>query len=280
MTQPQVYWLDAQLPPALAPWLTHTFGVEAYSAAYLGLRDAEDEVIFQAARQADAIIISKDSDFLERLVRLGPPPRLLYVTCGNTTKARLTDPRPGIDLHTITDQGEAERHIGADDAITTDLNAGRDNRIGPDPRAAANANPTSQNHTGLQHDAVVLTGFSPRLDLIQGTGAMQQGRGARPCGLRFTRLQHRRTGGRSLHRRGGHDHASGLGHSQSSGKLSVSQKRNRASVRRGQRRDRSYGPLAAPHHIRTDFLGKSSDSQRGERLKEASIGHKERPRPP
>ncbi len=71
MTQPQVYWLDAQLPPALAPWLTHTFGVEAYSAAYLGLRDAEDEVIFQAARQADAIIISKDSDFLERLVRLG-----------------------------------------------------------------------------------------------------------------------------------------------------------------------------------------------------------------
>lgn len=91
MTQPQVYWLDAQLPPALAPWLTHTFGVEAYSAAYLGLRDAEDEVIFQAARQADAIIISKDSDFLERLVRLGPPPRLLYVTCGNTTKARLTE---------------------------------------------------------------------------------------------------------------------------------------------------------------------------------------------
>lgn len=91
MTQPQVYWLDAQLPPALPPWLTQTFGVEAYSAAYLGLRDAEDEVIFQAARQANAIIISKDSDFLERLVRLGPPPRLLYVTCGNTTKARLTE---------------------------------------------------------------------------------------------------------------------------------------------------------------------------------------------
>lgn len=90
MTRRELYWLDAQLPPALAPWLTQTFGVEAYSAAYLGLRDADDEVIFQAARHADAMIISKDSDFLERLVRLGPPPRLLYVTCGNTIKARLT----------------------------------------------------------------------------------------------------------------------------------------------------------------------------------------------
>lgn len=83
------YWFDAMLPPALAPWLTQTFGVAAYSAAYLGLRDADDEVIFQAAKQANAIIVSKDSDFLERLVRFGPPPRLLYVTCGNTSKDHL-----------------------------------------------------------------------------------------------------------------------------------------------------------------------------------------------
>jgi predicted nuclease of predicted toxin-antitoxin system len=66
-----VYWIDAQLPPALAPWLTATFGVEAYSAAYLGYREAEDEVIFQAARAAGAVVVSKDADFLERVVRLG-----------------------------------------------------------------------------------------------------------------------------------------------------------------------------------------------------------------
>jgi predicted nuclease of predicted toxin-antitoxin system len=86
-----VYWIDAQLPPALAPWLTATFGVEAYSAAYLGYREAEDEVIFQAARAAGAVVVSKDADFLERVVRLGPPPQLLYVTCGNTSKARLVE---------------------------------------------------------------------------------------------------------------------------------------------------------------------------------------------
>ena len=58
------YWLDAQLPPQLAPWLTEAFGVPAFSAAYLGYRDATDEVIFEAARLAGAVIISKDSDFL------------------------------------------------------------------------------------------------------------------------------------------------------------------------------------------------------------------------
>lgn len=103
-------WLDAQLPPALAPWLTERFGVPAYSAAYLGFRDADDEVIFQAAREAGAVIVSKDSDFPERVLRLGTPPRLLYVTCGNTTKARLTEL---FDLHFA----EAHRLFGAGEAI-------------------------------------------------------------------------------------------------------------------------------------------------------------------
>lgn len=86
----RTYWIDAQLPPSLAPWLTQRFGVEAYSVAYLGDRDADDEVIFQAARLAHAVMVSKDADFLERLVRLGPPPQLLYVTCGHTSRTALT----------------------------------------------------------------------------------------------------------------------------------------------------------------------------------------------
>ena len=37
-----IFWVDAQLPPNLAPWLTQAFGVEAYSLRYIGLRTAED----------------------------------------------------------------------------------------------------------------------------------------------------------------------------------------------------------------------------------------------
>lgn len=104
-----VYWLDAQLPPQLAPWLTSTFGVEAYSVGYLGYRDASDETIFLAARAAGVVIISKDADFLDRVIRLGQPPQLLYVTCGNTSRARLTElfTHTFAQAHTLFTGGEA-----------------------------------------------------------------------------------------------------------------------------------------------------------------------------
>lgn len=84
-----IFWIDAQLPPALAPWLHSTHGIDAVAVRDLGLRDADDAVIFQRARAADAIIVSKDADFVELVSRHGPPPRLLWVTCGNSTNERL-----------------------------------------------------------------------------------------------------------------------------------------------------------------------------------------------
>jgi predicted nuclease of predicted toxin-antitoxin system len=82
-------WLDAQLPPALTAWITATFGIECRAVRDLGLREAKDGEIFQAARADTAIVMTKDYDFVELLERLGPPPQVLWVTCGNTTNARL-----------------------------------------------------------------------------------------------------------------------------------------------------------------------------------------------
>src|SRR5947209_1248550 len=86
-----ILWLDAQLPPSAAAWLTATFGVEARAVRDLGLRDAQDAPIFQAARAAGAVVMTKDKDFVELLQRLGPPPKVLWVTCGNTSNARLRE---------------------------------------------------------------------------------------------------------------------------------------------------------------------------------------------
>ena len=86
-----IFWLDAQLPPDLASWLARVFQVEARSLQDLGLRDAEDQVVFEQARAAAAVLISKDSDFVELVSRHGPPPHLLWVTCGNVTNARLRE---------------------------------------------------------------------------------------------------------------------------------------------------------------------------------------------
>ena len=82
-------WLDAQLPPALAPWLRSDLGLDAKTLRELGLRDADDRDIFMAARAADAVLISKDSDFVDLVQRLGSPPQLVWLTCGNVTNARL-----------------------------------------------------------------------------------------------------------------------------------------------------------------------------------------------
>jgi predicted nuclease of predicted toxin-antitoxin system len=83
-------WIDAQLPPTLANWLTQTFTIEAASLRDLGLRDARDIDIFEAARAAqDIVIITKDSDFVDLVCRLGVPPQIIWLTCGNVTNRNL-----------------------------------------------------------------------------------------------------------------------------------------------------------------------------------------------
>ena len=77
------------MPPALAAWLSEKYAAEAFSLRDLGMRDATDAEIFETARQAGAVIISKDSDFVDLVSRHGIPPQLLWVTCGNVTNTRL-----------------------------------------------------------------------------------------------------------------------------------------------------------------------------------------------
>lgn len=82
-------WIDAQLSPQLAPWLRESLGVAAVAVRDLGLRDAKDREIFLAAREAGAMVMSKDSDFVALVRRHGPPPKLIRITCGNTSNAYL-----------------------------------------------------------------------------------------------------------------------------------------------------------------------------------------------
>lgn len=83
------FWLDAQLSPALAAWLTETFSVEAVALRDIGLRDASDQEIFSAARQAEATVMTKDSDFAELLYRIGAPPKIVWITCGNASNTHM-----------------------------------------------------------------------------------------------------------------------------------------------------------------------------------------------
>jgi predicted nuclease of predicted toxin-antitoxin system len=84
-----ILWIDAQLSPTLATWITSTFGIPATALRDLGLRDATDREIFMAGRQAGATVLTKDGDFLRLVQELGPPPPVILITCGNTSNANL-----------------------------------------------------------------------------------------------------------------------------------------------------------------------------------------------
>jgi len=82
-------WVDAQLSPVIAQWITSTYGVDAVAVRTLRLRDARDRDIFISAREANAIIMTKDRDLVDLAIQLGSPPQILWVTCGNTSNTKL-----------------------------------------------------------------------------------------------------------------------------------------------------------------------------------------------
>jgi len=57
----------------------------------IALRDARDKAIFEAARIAEVIVMTKDVDFVEMVNRLGPPPQVVWLRCGNTSNSALLE---------------------------------------------------------------------------------------------------------------------------------------------------------------------------------------------
>ena len=72
-----IIWIDAQISPAMAAWISGNFSVAAAAIRDLGLLDATDQEIFQAARRENAAVMTEDSDFVSLLDRLGPPPQVI-----------------------------------------------------------------------------------------------------------------------------------------------------------------------------------------------------------
>jgi predicted nuclease of predicted toxin-antitoxin system len=82
-------WIDAMLPPVMARWCAEEPGVEARHTFDFGFLHADDEPIWEAAREAVAVLVSKDSDIRDRVERLGPPPQVVWITTGNISNRDL-----------------------------------------------------------------------------------------------------------------------------------------------------------------------------------------------
>jgi predicted nuclease of predicted toxin-antitoxin system len=71
-------WLDAQFSPLLVPWLERSFKLEGQAIqADPELISVKDRRIFEAARVAGAVVMTKDQDFVELVKRHGPQPSIV-----------------------------------------------------------------------------------------------------------------------------------------------------------------------------------------------------------
>jgi predicted nuclease of predicted toxin-antitoxin system len=85
-----IFWVDAHISPSISLWINEKFpGVQAFSFRSLGLRDATDFHVYTEARKENIVLIGKDADFQKLVLKNGPPPSLIWLTCGNTSNERL-----------------------------------------------------------------------------------------------------------------------------------------------------------------------------------------------
>src|SRR5438105_2972127 len=82
------FLVDAQLPPALARWLTAQ-GHEAEHVADCKLAEASDSAIWDYAIKVGAIIVTKDEDFAQRKLLEPQGPRLVWIRSPNTRRREL-----------------------------------------------------------------------------------------------------------------------------------------------------------------------------------------------
>lgn len=81
--------LDAQLPPALALFFTAR-GHEAVAVRDLGLQGADDREIWSKAEEMQAIVVTKDEDFVHFVTLSEAGPSVIWVRTGNAINRVLT----------------------------------------------------------------------------------------------------------------------------------------------------------------------------------------------
>jgi predicted nuclease of predicted toxin-antitoxin system len=82
------FLVDAQLPPAVARWLREV-GHDAQAVREVGLREAEDDDIWQHALATGAAILTKDEDFPHRAQQTDTSPVIVWLRIGNTSNHAL-----------------------------------------------------------------------------------------------------------------------------------------------------------------------------------------------
>ena len=102
--------VDAQLPPGLARWISD-HGHQATHVFEISLQTGDDQVIWEHARRQNAVIISKDEDFVDRWLLDETPVVLIWIRKGNCSNEALMTWFEPLWPETLRRLEEGERFI-------------------------------------------------------------------------------------------------------------------------------------------------------------------------
>ena len=80
--------LDQNLSHQLVEQIDNLFPGSTHTRL-VGLEKADDIEIWQYAKGHGLTIVTKDSDFYEYSLLYGPPPKVVWLQCGNTSTANI-----------------------------------------------------------------------------------------------------------------------------------------------------------------------------------------------
>jgi predicted nuclease of predicted toxin-antitoxin system len=102
---------DQNLSPRL-PRLLADLYPDSVHVREVGLRNATDTVIWMHAKQNGFVIVSKDSDFQQRSLSLGHPPKFIWLRVGNCPVQLIQEllRRHSAAIHTF-EQSSTESHL-------------------------------------------------------------------------------------------------------------------------------------------------------------------------
>ncbi len=80
------FLLDENLPHQLGQVL----GIDWLHATRVSSR-ATDTELWNYAREHQLVLLTKDTDFFDRLLLLGPPPKVVWIRLGNLRKQEMLD---------------------------------------------------------------------------------------------------------------------------------------------------------------------------------------------
>ena len=80
--------LDENFSDGIVPRIIDSYPHSGHEKM-LGLTNTDDSIIWDYAKDNDYVIVSKDSDFHQRSILYGHPPKFIYLRIGNSPTSKI-----------------------------------------------------------------------------------------------------------------------------------------------------------------------------------------------